>query len=592
MVNKENYQFQVNMKGMIELLSEHIYSSPTVFIRELLQNGMDAVTVRKGIDESHQGVIDVTLKGNQLIFEDNGVGLTQDDMHQFLSVIGQSSKKGELAEKDLIGQFGIGLLSCLVVSEEIKVESRSLFKEKSLRWTGFPDGTYKIENIDLLPHPGTRVILKAKKNWEHLFSESSVKENILYYGSALPIEVNLSTVDKSEQIIDGHPIWLNENANKETILDYGKEVFKQRFLDAFPLSAKNGDLKGIAYILPNKVNATIQKAHKVYVKRMFLGEETANLLPEWSSFVRCIINTNKLKPTASRESLMNNAALRASKKELSECFKNYLRQLSFTDTHLLQRIIRTHHIQIKELAAKDQDILQLFGEYLPFETNRGMRSFGELIKNYDTLFYTSYLDDFRQIRRIAGSQNKLVVNTAYVYETDLFEKLARSYPNRSIKRVKPSDLIKELEVIEDTKEEVKKFLKKAAEILHSFNCKPELRNFTPVDTPVLYITSENSLYDKQINHLSDASNPFAAALSSFKTEDGNKATLCFNHKNELIGHLILLNDQELFEALIKILYVQAQMLGGYPINQTEMNIFNQSLHDLMIMGISFSSLKL
>lgn len=118
MDNKKNYQFQVNMKGMIELLSEHIYSSPTVFIRELLQNGVDAVTVRKGIDETFQGKITLFFDKDQLIFQDNGVGLTLEDMHQFLSVIGQSSKRGELAEKDLIGRFGIGLLSCLVVDRK------------------------------------------------------------------------------------------------------------------------------------------------------------------------------------------------------------------------------------------------------------------------------------------------------------------------------------------------------------------------------------------------------------------------------------------------------------------------------------------
>ena len=72
------------------------------------------------------GAINVTFEGDRLIFQDNGVGLTQEDVHQFLSVIGQSSKRGELADKDLIGKFGIGLLSCLVVSEAIVVESRSL----------------------------------------------------------------------------------------------------------------------------------------------------------------------------------------------------------------------------------------------------------------------------------------------------------------------------------------------------------------------------------------------------------------------------------------------------------------------------------
>lgn len=180
MDNKKNYQFQVNMKGMIELLSEHIYSSPTVFIRELLQNGVDAVTVRKGIDEHFQGKITLFFDKDQLIFQDNGVGLSLDDMHQFLSVIGQSSKRGELAEKDLIGRFGIGLLSCLVVSEEIVVESRSLYKEESVRWIGRADGTYDVEKIDLLPEVGTRVILHAKKNWRSLFKKEEVKQNVLF----------------------------------------------------------------------------------------------------------------------------------------------------------------------------------------------------------------------------------------------------------------------------------------------------------------------------------------------------------------------------------------------------------------------------
>lgn len=231
MENQKQYQFQVNMKGMIELLSEHIYSSPTVFIRELLQNGMDAVTVRKGIDEQFKGSINVTFEGDRLIFQDNGIGLTQDDVHQFLSVIGQSSKRGELADKDLIGKFGIGLLSCLVVSEAIVVESRSLYREESVRWTGRADGTYDVEMIDLLPEVGTKVILDAKKAWKSLFKKEEVKQNILFYGSALPIEVNLIEKGEVDQILNGNPVWLDPESTKEDLLAYGKEVFKTKFLD-------------------------------------------------------------------------------------------------------------------------------------------------------------------------------------------------------------------------------------------------------------------------------------------------------------------------------------------------------------------------
>ena len=111
--NENKYLFQVNLKGMIELLSEHIYSAPNVFVRELLQNGIDANTARRSIDENHKGIINIYLnKVNdtpQLIFEDNGIGLTEEEVHQFLSVIGQSSKRGDFNEKDFIGKFGIGM---------------------------------------------------------------------------------------------------------------------------------------------------------------------------------------------------------------------------------------------------------------------------------------------------------------------------------------------------------------------------------------------------------------------------------------------------------------------------------------------------
>ena len=91
------YLFQVNLKGMIELLSEHIYSAPNVFVREVLQNGMDATTARKTIDEHHKGEINIYINKvdglPQVIFEDNGIGLSEKEVHEFLSVIGQSSKR-------------------------------------------------------------------------------------------------------------------------------------------------------------------------------------------------------------------------------------------------------------------------------------------------------------------------------------------------------------------------------------------------------------------------------------------------------------------------------------------------------------------
>ncbi|MTG96915.1 MULTISPECIES: HSP90 family protein [Myroides] len=584
--NQKQYQFQVNMKGMIELLSEHIYSSPTVFIRELLQNGMDAVTMRKGIDSSFQGRIDVTFDGDQMTFQDNGIGLTQDDVHQFLSVIGQSSKRGDLADKDLIGKFGIGLLSCLVVSEAIVVETRSLYKEESVRWTGRADGTYEVEIIDLLPEVGTKVILKAKRSWRTLFRKEDVKENILFYGSALPIAVNLIENGETEQLLNGNPVWLDPESTKEDLLAYGKEVFKTRFLDVFRLESEAGELQGVAFIIPNKVNTTATKEHKIFLKRMYLCDQATNLLPEWTSFVRCIINSNALQPTASRESLMNNTVLQETKKELSDCFKNYLKTLSLTNIEVLEQIITIHHMFIKSLAASDTEIMNLFEDYLPFETNQGMMSFGLIKESYKNIYYTPSLDDYRQIRRIAGSQKKLVINAAYSYETDLIDKIKRQRPDLSIEKIAPNDILQEFEAAIVKDDTIDEFVTRANAILKKHYCKAEVKRFEPKDTTAIYIANEDALSSKNIQSLSTSSNPFASTLKHFKKQEEVIPTLCFNQQNELIEKVMVIDDKELFEALINVLYVQSLMLGGYTINKREMDTFNDALYQFMILGMS------
>ena len=133
--------FQVNLKGMISLLSEHIYSNPSTFVRELLQNGIDAITAFRSIDEHFEGRIEVELQEDgSMSFTDNGIGLTEDDIHQVLTVIGESSKRDSFSSADFIGRFGIGLLSCFVVSNDIVFETRSAMNKETIRWCGKADG--------------------------------------------------------------------------------------------------------------------------------------------------------------------------------------------------------------------------------------------------------------------------------------------------------------------------------------------------------------------------------------------------------------------------------------------------------------------
>ena len=107
MENENNNLFQVNLKGMIALLSEHIYSNPNTFVRELLQNCVDAITALRNIDENYSGRIDVYLNDDgSLTFQDNGIGLKEEEVYRFLTVIGDSSKQETPDADDYIGRFG------------------------------------------------------------------------------------------------------------------------------------------------------------------------------------------------------------------------------------------------------------------------------------------------------------------------------------------------------------------------------------------------------------------------------------------------------------------------------------------------------
>ncbi|MCO6564814.1 MAG: HSP90 family protein [Apibacter sp.] len=593
MEDKNKYVFQVNLKGMIELLSEHIYSAPNIFVRELLQNGIDAVTARKNIDEL-EGEITVYLTNQKnqvkLIFEDNGIGLTEEEVHQFLSVIGQSSKRGDIDEKDFIGKFGIGMLSCLVVSDEIIVETRSLIKNKGICWRGKADGTYTVEATENIEKAGTRVILTPKKEWRSLFKEEEIKKNILYFGDALPIQINFKTDKGSEILVGKDPVWLNSRSTKEEILEYGKKIFHINFLDSFKLQSQSGEIMGVAYIVPHKVQFTGNtKQNKIYLKRMFLCEEAKGLLPDWSTFVRCIINTNTLKPTASRESLMNDSLLIEAKKELTLCFKDYLKYITVTDPQKLNQIIKIHHLYIKALAVEDTELLKMFVDFIPFETNKGMMNFLSLRTYNDIIYYTPSLDDFRQIRRIAGSQGKTIINSAYSFETDLIEKIKVTLSNNiTFKKITPQDILDNFgEVKVSENQTYKIFEEKTNQLLRRFYCKAQLKEFSPLDTPAIYVANDEAMNNKNIQSLSNLTNPFSSTLPNFvKKENENLPTLCFNKDNEIVQKLFQVEDSFMFEAIVHIMYVQALMLGGYPVNKKEMEVFNDALYQLMVLGMS------
>ncbi|NUP41679.1 MAG: HSP90 family protein, partial [Streptomyces sp.] len=196
--------FQVDLRGLVDLLSHHLYSSPRVYLRELMQNAVDALTARQSLEPAaplgpagpaapaHAFGIRLYADGSVVRVEDDGVGLTEADVHTFLATIGRSSKRAErIAEQraDFIGQFGIGLLSCFLVADEIHVLSRSARTPDApaVEWRGRGDGSYTVRTLpaSARPRPGTTVTLTPRSDAGEWTRPQQVHALARHFGSLL-----------------------------------------------------------------------------------------------------------------------------------------------------------------------------------------------------------------------------------------------------------------------------------------------------------------------------------------------------------------------------------------------------------------------
>lgn len=595
------HKFQINLRGLIDLLSNHLYSTPDVFVRELLQNGVDAIRARGYLDPDHEGeiVIDVHQRAGKppsLVFSDNGVGLNEDEIHKFLATIGESSKRADQWDRpvDFIGQFGIGLLSCFVVSEEIVVLTRSAKGGPALEWRGRPDGTYSLRTVEGDLAPGTQVYLTCKKGCEEHFAADRVRERVKHFGGLLPFPVRVNSGKVSEVVnADGAP-WRNEYANEKertrALLAFGQEVFGAKFFDAIPLHANIGAVEGVAFVLPFTPNLATKQKHRVYLKNMLLSEEADNLLPDWAFFVKAVVNANDLRPTASRESFYEDDKLEAARVALGESLREYLINLSKHDPQRLEKLIQLHNLSIKALAVQDDEFYRTFIHWLTFETSMGEMTLGEYRETNDTIRFVPDLDQFRQIARVAGAQNLCVLNGSYVYDAELLGKYSEVFPDVEIEVVDPEALAQSFDDLDTSEQErVHDFLDAAEEALRTFKCSADVKKFLPKELPAMYTTDREGRFLRSLEQSKEISNSLWSSvldnIGKRQRHSSHHSQLCFNYHNPLVRRLVEVKDRTLVKRSVQMLYVQALLLGHHPLSSKEMTLLNEGLLALIEHGI-------
>ena len=596
------HKFQIHLRGIIDLLSKHLYSGPEVFVRELLQNGVDAIRARQNIDSDFVGSLNLELhtpkgKPATLMATDDGIGLTEDEVHKFLATIGESSKRMAEGDRptDFIGQFGVGILSCFLVSDEIVVISKSAKGDSpAVEWRARPDGTYEVRTLSHDLSPGTQVILTARDDADDFFTFDRLTELVKHFGGMLPYPIKVTGGKRSEVANERGVPWrqefASENERTRALLQFGREAFGTDFLDAIPLRAKAGDIDGVAYILPHEASLTARRAHRVYLKNMLLSESADNLLPDWAFFVKAVVNANDLRPTASRETFYDDEKLAAARDALGDCLRSYLVNLAEKRPERLEKFIDLHFRALKALAAEDDEFYRLFIDYLPFETSHGRMTFGEYRREHDTLLFAPTVDQFRQISRVALAQGRCVINAGYAYDHELLTKAPDVFDDLAVEELEASEIVETFDDLTLDEQEAAHLLMSVAEAaLKPFRCAPELKKFKPRELPALFSTSKDGRFFRSLEQSREIADPlWGGVLDQLGKREKRPAAhsqLCFNFDNPLVRRLVGLKNKGLVRRSIEMLYVQALLLGHQPLNVKEMALLNDGLLALIEFGV-------
>ncbi|MDI2132273.1 HSP90 family protein [Yinghuangia seranimata] len=593
-----DHTFQVDLRGLVDLLSHHLYSSPRVYLRELLQNGVDAITARQAADPGAPAAIRLTAADGGLRVEDTGVGLTEADVHRFLATIGRSSKRDalETARREYLGQFGIGLLACFVVADEITVVTRSATAPDAppVEWRAGADGRYTVRVLpdDARPEPGTTVLLAPRRGSEDWFAPDRVVELARDFGALLPYDITVTdaATGRTLPVTDTPAVWdrpfATPDARRAALSRYCDETLGFVPLDVIDLDVPLAGVRGAAFVLPSAVSPAMRGRHRVHLKGMLLTETADALLPDWAFFVRCAVDTEALRPTASRENLYDDEALAAVRDALGVRLRDWLTGLAASEPERLRDFLRVHHLGVKAMARHDDELLALMLPWLPFDTTDGQVGLEEFARRHAVIHLTDTVEEFRQIAPIAAAAGLGVVNGGYTYDADLVRRLPVLRPGTVVDRLDPDTVTAHLDSVDPSVElAAGPFLALARGVLEPLSCDASLRAFHPVTVPALLLDGRDERNERtRAQAESDATaagdDLWAGILGSLRG-GAPRARLVLNHLNPLVRRMTSVSDPGLARTGVEGLYGQALLMSRRPMTAAEGALLNRSFLGLL-----------
>ena len=610
-------QFKTESKRLMDLMINSIYTNKEIFLREIISNASDA------IDKLHyKSLTDKSVKINKedlcinvsidkdarrLTISDNGIGMTKEELESNLGTIAKSGSfdfKNDNARKeniDIIGQFGVGFYSAFMVASNVRVVSRAYGSDDAYEWESEGIDGYSINETDKDTY-GTDVILTIREDSEEDYSkyleEYEIRRLIKKYSDYItyPIKMNVTKSRlkdgskddyeeyNEEEIINSLvPIW---KRNKKDITDEEYDTFySDKFFDyEKPLrhihTAAEGTISYNSLIyIPSHASfdyysKEYEKGLQLYSNGVLIMEKCADLVPDYFSFVKGVVDSPDLTLNISRETLQQNRVLKTIASAIEKKIKKELTDMRDNNEEDYLKFYKDFGMQLKigvysnygMNKDKIQDLLMFYSSTK--EKLVSLSDYCSRNKDYKDIYYacgetTSKIDMLPQVESLKSKGKEILYCTEYVDEF-VFKTLMK-YDDKEFKNV-CSDSIEN-----DTEEskELDKLNKKSKDMFNVI--KDEIGV-----SEVKFTNKLSSHHAVCLSNKGDVSIEMEKVMKEMPIDNGVEAekVLEINESHPIDDKLKALykNDKDELKEYAKILYAQARLIEGLPIdNPTEIS---------------------
>ncbi len=391
-MNTETHQFQAEVRQLLDIVINALYSDREIFVRELVSNASDALEklrvkqlTEKDIYQPEK-VSEISITTDKdaktITIQDSGIGMTEADLVENLGTIAHSGTKKfleALKQKqeggtDLIGQFGVGFYSSFMVADRVEVFTHSADPNAaSLRWASEGRDGYTIEHLDETLDRGTRIVIHLKEEYAEFSQEYRVRELLRRYSNFVAFPLNFN----GEHINTVQAIWSKS-----------KSDIKPEEYDEFYQFIAHTEEKPLTYMhfsadAPIVLNALLFVPKKnpemfgfgrvdanvaLYCKRVLIDAKPEGLLPEWLRFLNGVVDSEDLPLNISREMLQDNTLVRKISEIITKRFLKHLDKLTKDDKDAYKEFYTQFSRYLKEGVVTSWPHKEALGKLLRFES--------------------------------------------------------------------------------------------------------------------------------------------------------------------------------------------------------------------------------